>query len=332
MLLRYPAYFKDFHCLAGACPDSCCKEWDVLVDEDTAAYYLSWPDQLGKDIRSHLRRSDDGDWFFTITEGRCPMWRQDGLCRIQAEVDHAALCQTCQDFPRLTHDYGNFVERGLELSCPEAARLIFSGNGQWVETHNHGAQEPEYDPQDMRILLETREEMLNILRDTTRPIKETLALALLYGYRAQDRLDGAEEVLFVSEEELAFGKTVARQGDPQLLKGFYLGLEILTDRWRQRLENPASEPNWDDHLRILARYGVERYWLQAISDFDLVGRVKMVVAACILVAHLGGDLVQTSQLYAKEIENNEDNVEAILDGAYSHPALTDDKLLGLLLL
>jgi hypothetical protein len=57
----------------------------------------------------------------------------------------------------------------------------------------------------------------------------------------------------------------------------------------------------------------------------------MVIAACILVHHLGGDLVQTAQLYAKEIENNADNVDTILDGAYSHPALTDEKLLGMLL-
>lgn len=331
MILRYPAYFKDFRCLAGDCPDSCCKEWDVLVDAHTAQYYLSWEDQLGQDIRSHLRQDEDGDWYFTITDGRCPMWRQDGLCRIQAEVDHAALCQTCQDFPRLTHDYGNFVERGLELSCPEAARLIFSGNAQWVETHNHGAEEPEYDPQDMEILLETRKVMLTILVDSSRPVQETLALALLYGYRAQDLLDGGEEAPFESTEELAFARTVAKNGDPVALRQFYMGLEILTDAWRQRLEAPAADICWDDRLRILARYGVERYWLQAISDFDLVGRVKMVVAACILVAHLGGDLVQTAQLYAKEIENNEENVEAILDGAYGSPALTDEKLLDLLL-
>ena len=25
-------YFDDFRCIASACPDSCCKEWDVLVD------------------------------------------------------------------------------------------------------------------------------------------------------------------------------------------------------------------------------------------------------------------------------------------------------------
>ena len=48
--------------------------------------------------------------------------------------------------------------------------------------------------------------------------------------------------------------------------------------------------------------------------------------------YITGDLVQTAQLYAKEIENNCDNVDAILEGAYSSPALTDEKLLGLLLL
>ena len=29
-------------------------------------------------------------------------------------------------FPRLTHDYGDFAELGLELSCPEAAKLILN--------------------------------------------------------------------------------------------------------------------------------------------------------------------------------------------------------------
>ena len=57
----------------------------------------------------------------------------------------------------------------------------------------------------------------------------------------------------------------------------------------------------------------------------------MVILSCILMHYLGGDLLETAQHYAKEIENSAENVEAILDGAYSHPALTDDKLLGILL-
>ena len=59
--------------------------------------------------------------------------------------------------------------------------------------------------------------------------------------------------------------------------------------------------------------------------------MKFIVIACLLVKHLGGDIFTTAQLFSKEIENDPDNVEAILDAAYSHPAFTDDKLLGMLL-
>ena len=76
---------------------------------------------------------------------------------------------------------------------------------------------------------------------------------------------------------------------------------------------------------------MERYWLQAVSDYDLYSRVKFIVTACLLVSRLGGDFLETAQLFSKEIENNTDNVEALLDAAYAHPAFTDDKLLGWLL-
>ena len=76
---------------------------------------------------------------------------------------------------------------------------------------------------------------------------------------------------------------------------------------------------------------MERYYLQAVSDYDLVGRVKLTVVSCLLISGLGGDFVRTAQIFSKEIENDADNVDPILDGAYNSPALTDAKLLGLLL-
>ena len=81
----------------------------------------------------------------------------------------------------------------------------------------------------------------------------------------------------------------------------------------------------------MARYGIERYYLQAVSDYDLVSRIKLVIASCLVVKALGGDIVETAQLYSKEIENDADNIDSILDGAYASPALTDQNLLGLLL-
>lgn len=331
MRLRYRPYYEAFRCIASACPDSCCHEWDVLVDDDTAALYRDLPGELGDDLRKNLYE-EDGQWYFSITDGRCPMWRHDGLCRIQAQLGHDALCQTCREFPRIRHDYGNFTELQLELSCPEAAKFILSATSDtWTEQEVPGGEAPEYDENDMTLLLRTREQMLKLLSDRHFSVREALALGLLYGYRAQDELDGAEAVPFDPAAELAFGRSIAKKGDMAGLVQFYAGLNILTDRWRARLAAPQGSISWDDRLRALARYGVERYWLQAISDFDLVGRAKMVIASCLLVQHLGGEFLPTAQLYAKEIENDADNIWAILDGAYTCPALTDDRLLGALL-
>jgi hypothetical protein len=102
----------------------------------------------------------------------------------------------------------------------------------------------------------------------------------------------------------------------------------LTRDWSARLDDPRGDDTWPEELRAMAIYGVQRYWLQAISDFDLVGRVKMIIAGCILVKHLGANVVETAQKYAKEVENSQENVDAILDAGYTNPAMTDEKLLG----
>ena len=59
--------------------------------------------------------------------------------------------------------------------------------------------------------------------------------------------------------------------------------------------------------------------------------MKFTVISCLVIKLLGGDLIETAQTYSKEIENDPDNVEALLEAAYTCPAFTDDKLLGLLL-
>ena len=327
MILRYPAYFEAFRCIAAACPDSCCQEWDVLVDDVSAARYRCMEGPLGDAIREKLLQDEDGIYYFAITDGRCPMWRSDGLCRIQAEQGQDALCQTCREFPRITHDYGDFQERGLALSCPEAAKLIFCSPHHWVSREVPGGEAGDYDGQDMALLLETRDVMLTILEDPAYPVPTALTLALMYGYHAQNLLDGGESDPFAPENALSFAADFRKKADIGLLLDFYKGLEILTEDWRGRLSNPQPQTDWDEALRAFAVYGIQRYCLQAISDFDIVGRVKMVVAACVLLRHLGGNLEETAQKYAKEIENSAENVETILDGAYTSPALTDEKLL-----
>ncbi len=330
MRIVKPAYFDTFRCIAGACPDSCCKEWDVQVDPESARFYRSLTGELGDALRSVLKE-EDGETVMTIIDGRCPMWRQDGLCRIQAALGHEALCKTCREFPRLTHDYGDFVEMGLELSCPEAARIILSApSTPSVTVQLPGGETPEYDTEAMEMLLQSRKNMLSILADSSRPVGEILALGLMYGYQAQAELDGAEILPFDAHAALEEAAHFAGAGDADAILTFFKELEILNPTWETRLNTPSPAPWTAEHL-ALARYFVDRYWLQAVSDYDLVSRVKLGIVSCLVIKTLGGDIVETAQQYSKEIENSIENVDAILDGAYAAPAFTDDKLLGLLL-
>ena len=325
MYIQYPQYYKAFSCIAGACSDSCCKEWEVALDTESVAVYQSLPGDLGDKLRQVIRQ-EDGLYLMTIEHGRCPMWRNDGLCMLQAEFGHDILCETCRDFPRLRHEYPGFTERDLELSCPEAARLIFFGDPALITEGQRQDTEDEV----LDILLQSRETAYGLMAKTDLPLPRRLAVLLLYAHSVQAWIDGAEPAQPDVAKALADAQSFAGQPDVAAIVDFYKTLETLTDRWKICLASPKPG-KWDEKLTRFMNYGIRRYWLQAVSDYDLLCRVKFLISACILITCLGGDTVQTAQLWSKETENNADNVEALLDAAYCQPAFTDVNLLGILM-
>lgn len=329
MVIRQPEYYGRFHCLAGACPDHCCKEWAISVDGDTLQTYRELSGSLGGAIR-HSLREDAGETILFPPGRQCPHRQEDGLCRIHRELGEETLCRTCREYPRLRHDYGTFLELGLELSCPEAARLILSGPGAVITREVPGEGSPDYDEADMTLLFSSRERALTLLSEGGRTPGETLALLMMWGVHIQQTLDGEDPLPFSPENALEDAKTAAEPGSIGPLRDLFLGLEILTCRWRERLETARSRP-LSEMVLPLARYFVSRYWLQAVSDLDLYGRVKFIVISCLLISSLEGGFMENAQLYSKEIENDPDNLDALLDAAYNSPAFTDGKLLGLLL-
>ena len=328
MKLRYPSYYEAFSCIAGDCPDSCCHEWEVQVDAAAAARYWAMEGPLGDALREHLY-DEDGETYLRNVDDRCPMWRADGLCRIQAQEGHEALCTVCQQFPRLRHDYGDLLELGLELSCPEAARIILESPLSWVEKEADGGEEPEYDPEIFSILAESRPVALALLENTTYTVPERLRLLLMYGYHVQAAIDGAELTAFDPDAALREAAQFAGPGDIGLLAEYYRSLDLLTGRWGEALDRLGA-PDWDEGLCRIAQYGVCRHWFQAVSDWDLCCRVKMLLSGCALMARLPGALRSKAQLWSKEIENSAQNLDRLLDDAYSQAALTDANLLGLL--
>lgn len=328
MELFYPSYYKTFSCIASHCPDSCCHEWDVQVDAASAARWRSMEGDLGDALRASLY-DEDGETYLRNENGRCPMWRTDGLCRIQAEQGHDALCQVCQQFPRLRHDYGNFVELGLELSCPEAARLILERPPELVTQTVPGGEEPEYDGEIMDILRRSRPAALALLENGHYTVPQRLRLLLMLGYHVQAAIDGAELLPFDPDAALMEAAQFAGTPDADALAQVYRELEILTDRWQEKLD-ALTAPRWEEGLCRIAQYGVLRHWYQAVSDWDLSSRIKLLLSGCALLARLPGALRDNAQLWSKEIENSAVNLDALLDGAYTQPGLTDANLLSLL--
>lgn len=120
-----PNYYDAFSCLAGSCPATCCAGWEVVLDEKALRYYDTVEGGIGTLIRDAMVEID-GDICFGLQDGNCRMLRSDGLCEIQKELGHDALCKTCALFPRFITEVGLRREIGISVSCPEAARLILT--------------------------------------------------------------------------------------------------------------------------------------------------------------------------------------------------------------
>lgn len=305
MIITKPKYYDDFRCLAGSCPDSCCKEWDVWVDDASAEYYRNLEGPLGDRLREVLT-DEEGGAVMTIIDGRCPMWRQDGLCRIQAELGEEALCQVCGSFPRISHDYGDFLEHQLELSCPEAARLILTAPVEApVRWQEEGGEEPCYDPEEMVRMAELREALLDILADPGRT-------------EAQAFLDCLEVVFGPFQPD--------EQGDLESIVQIFQDLETLTESWPRRLREARHRP-LNPMVLPMAAYLLRRYWFQEIGLGlpDAEGKLGFIIASCLVVNALGGDFIESAQLFSKEIENSDCNPENLIITGF-----TPEELGGLL--
>ena len=118
--------YAAFRCLAGACPQTCCAAWEIVVDPDAQDAYLRLQHPLAAKLRRVLRVDSEGDTYFAQTDGRCPFLCADGLCELQRTLGEQSLCRTCRDFPRWEVLLCDRVERGLSPACPEAARRLLA--------------------------------------------------------------------------------------------------------------------------------------------------------------------------------------------------------------
>lgn len=340
MLIRVPDYYEDFHCLAGACPHTCCEKWEVVIDEETARRYFGVPGPLGDKLRAALKTDEDGDLCFPLAGGRCPFLDGENLCEIHKTLGEDATSVTCREHPRFTEAYGPFQEVTLSASCPAANVLLLGTDAPLAFLERETAEPEETGDEWLEYLLPLRARMLELLADRSRPLARRLADFLSLACEAQTYLDdGREEALPALAERWRPSEPGDAAGGSLLF--FYhalrfLGtLEALEPDWRDLLaqaETAASTAQPEALLERTAVYFAFRYLLKAVNDGDLLSRAKFCVFAVLVIGRLASacGLSEALRRFSCEIEHDDDAVDALLDALGVEEHFSTEQFLAVL--
>ena len=121
MKIYQASYIKEFKCDGRACEARCCRDWRILLDDETREKYLRLPDR--EDFFKHV--DETAQAFKMKKTGACPFLDEKFLCKLQKRRGEEYLPAICQSFPRVTYKIGEKVFlQAMTLTCPVAAILI----------------------------------------------------------------------------------------------------------------------------------------------------------------------------------------------------------------
>lgn len=199
---------EKFHCLADKCPMSCCKGWQIPVDEKTIEEYQKVKGIAGRGLRIHIIKKEPARIRRML--GKCPFLNSDGLCQHQLNGVTELMPVVCRVFPRRVIDFGYKKEVTLELSCPAAGmafmetlgRQTFIPTGTDFETLWHIEND---DKSFLDFLDIKREELLDNFwsdEDMGKAWQDGYAFVYnLHDLIIRDRLSEAKKILYTTDKK-----------------------------------------------------------------------------------------------------------------------------------
>ncbi len=260
MKITKPDYYADFACLAGECPNTCCGNWEIGIDEGSLSKYAELKGDYGREVRNAV------DWMqecFLQVDHHCRLLTGDGLCGLQVHFGEAYLCETCRTYPRHVEEFEGRREYTLAVSCPEAARLVLEkGIGQ-MRTEETDEEDPyEYEDFDRAYFAEMLDLRERILKGGDAEPAPVQAPVMERSYEERKRL--LEYLLRFDEIDHRW-KAHLRETISLLFGG---GKEEYEKIVRQY---PVDE-GWLRHLR---EYFIWVYLPGAVYDADPEGKLRM---------------------------------------------------------
>jgi hypothetical protein len=117
------ALLSKFDCLGDTCPDTCCKNWSMQLDDFTLNKYKNEAPELLNAVATeedglHVMKRADVTHQCVKLEG--------GWCGIHKEKGASFLGDACYFYPRVTRSIAGETHMTATASCPEIVRLALS--------------------------------------------------------------------------------------------------------------------------------------------------------------------------------------------------------------
>ena len=285
MLSIFPKFYKNFLCKADKCKHSCCKGWEIDIDEETAGKYLAMTGELGAEIRQNIGKNEDS-YFFKLTEDeRCPFLQKNGLCKIILNIGEENICEICTMHPRFFTMLDDVELCGVGLSCEKTCELLLG------------------DEKDLVFYIEDTEEELSF--------SEVLAVI---GLNLPNEMQ--EFSLAVNAENINKVLEIMAKTEP-INENWSKELSIMQDMDNVELKAKEYLENSDKNiLNKIYQYILYRQ-LERLVDIDmeaLINYAQYSILFIILHTMISKELGESVRRWSEQIEYDTDNVDLILAG------------------
>ena len=297
MKIVKPTFYKNFKCIAGDCPDSCCQGWEVDADSDSLEYYKSLDNSLEikKRIDSVLSKDEFDNTIFTLApKKRCPFLNDENLCDMHIAIGGEHTPYTCRTFPRFIYDFGATREIGISFSCPVASDMMYNTESFDFETEVNSDLPTlnDIDAEKYFLLYKGRAEAYKIAKDKNKSIRERLNDLLDLGVLLQEKLFPYDE-----------------GGDDIAFFDVFKNPELINPEWKEKVENfslkQVSDTQSNENILM---YFLYKYLMQAVYDDDALSKIKMAVLGVLINTYFGEDS-WTVHLWSKETEHSQYNMD-----------------------
>lgn len=301
MKIVTPSFYKDFECIAGDCPDSCCQGWEVDADIDSLEYYKTLSGDIKQRIDSVLDKDEFGNTIFRLTDRkRCPFLNDSNLCDMHIAIGGEHTPFTCRTFPRFINDFGSTREMGLSFSCPVASDMMWNLEGEFDFETTLNSDPPSLNDIDAELyfyLIKARNKVYQIVKNKELPLNERIIQLLKYAQKLQNDIDSYEEGGAVLD-----------------FKDVFINPEVINNEWVEKVKNGSFDKSAinSKSCENIAVYFLFRYFMQAVYDRDVLSKVKTAAVGVLIPAFFGNDS-WTIHLWSKETEHSDVNMERYVE-------------------